>query len=294
MSESAYSPYPVLDTFTRQQVQIRTGIADDVLGFWIKQGLLQPLPAQRRMHRRFSYEQLHIAVLLNGMRSLGANVGTLRKFAEGLQHGLELENAKPIRRHLKWLATKLVEQRHRMSIGEEVRIIDGDRLRPALSESDLLQTWLEDNRREGADESLLAYALSLSAYDGRWLSAALNITDPWHLTSRDEGGSVWVAWIDADGNGRFADAEVAAQWSDKMPNAAFFLAVGRMIRSLWPEHRDRALRLAHAKEHNQQLQFLAELEERDPQQAARIRAQNCIPENWREIYKPTEEVDMDG
>lgn len=296
MSDSGDSPYPVHETFSRQQVQSLTGVADDVLGFWIKQGLLVPVPAERRMHRRFGFEQLHIAAILNGMRSLGANIGTLRKFSEGLQHGMRLRRSQTLSDRQMKLATYLVEKLHSFGSGEPVKVVAENELdlRLAQSEADLVERWLADNRREGADEALITYAKSLSPYDGRWLAGALNLIDPWHLTSTNEGGWVWVAWIDESGAAQFEDAEVAAELADNMPNAAFFLAVGRMIRALWPERREMALQREFARGNDRQIRFLADLEQSDPERAAKIREKNAIPENWRDIYRPSQELDMDG
>lgn len=296
MIDSYDSPYPVEETFSRQQVQARTGVADDVLGFWIKQGLLLPIPAARRMHRRFGFEQLHIAALLNGMRSLGANIGTLRKFAEGLQHGFELRRASPFTDAKTRLATHFVERLHRYRSGQEVKVVpsDGSATRLARSEADLVEQWIAGFELDGADEALAAYALTLSPNDGRWLAGAINLIDPWHLTSTKHGAWVWIAWIDESGAAQFEEAEEVALLADDMPVAAFFLSVGKMIRALWPELRDRALHRSRAREHNRQIHFLEELEESNPARAAQHRERNGIPENWREIYKPIEELDMDG
>lgn len=82
--------FPSDRLFTRQQLGVLTGIADDVLAFWLKEGLLiaQAGGGGRGKHRLFDYPQVHIAAVLNEMRGFGTNIGGLRSLAELLQQAV--------------------------------------------------------------------------------------------------------------------------------------------------------------------------------------------------------------
>lgn len=82
---------------TRQQVASRAGLSDDVLSFWIKQGLLQATSGGvgRGSHRRFDIFQVNIAAVLAELRRFGVNVGILRRVAHMLQRGTALAIAAP-------------------------------------------------------------------------------------------------------------------------------------------------------------------------------------------------------
>ncbi len=82
----------ITDLFTRQEMALLTGIADDVLAFWIKNDLLVPSSggAGKGSHRKFAGFQVNIAGVLAELRNNGINIAGLRAFASQLQRGTAL------------------------------------------------------------------------------------------------------------------------------------------------------------------------------------------------------------
>ncbi len=78
--------------FTRQQVAKLIGVSDDMLAYWLKQGLLVPTSGGdgRGSHRRFDFVQVNIAAVYRELRRFGVNVGALRSLAELLQGAAKL------------------------------------------------------------------------------------------------------------------------------------------------------------------------------------------------------------
>lgn len=300
MSDERALFYPVNETFSRQQVHERTGIADDVLAFWIKQGLLIPLPAERRAHRRFTYQQLHIAAVLNAMRSLGANIGILRKFAAALQDGFVTWSDSGLEPEALWPAISLCVSLDKLSRGERVEVqASADDYRRSLlatNESELIQGWLWEQANEGVTLQLADFAKMLTIQEAHQVKWALGLTEPSHLwwTSETNRESAWIAWIDDAGNPQIADDDEVILDSETGPLAAFYIPIGRLIRRLWPDRIERAHDLHRIQRHNAQIAHLTAMEKSNPRQAAILRERADLPDNWAETYKIIGEDSMDG
>jgi DNA-binding transcriptional MerR regulator len=292
--------YPVTEAFSRQQVQERTGIADDVLGFWIKQNLLVPLPSKPRMHRRFGYEQLHIAVVLNAMRSLGANVGVLRKFGDAFQTGFTLWKASALKAEALAGAIRLSERLKEFASGKKVRIYtseaDFEAERDAEIEAEIVQSWLWREAVDGARSSNVAFAKALSAYEASSLSWALDLNATSHLTlDNRDSGDAWIAWIDPEGGPRIAYGNAVALHNEDGPLAAFYIPVSRLIKQLWSD-RVKAAQDHRAKRlHNSRLALLIECEASEPARASALRRSWGLQDDWKKTYQPVpEDDDMTG
>lgn len=237
--------YPIRDTFSRQQVRDRTGVSDDVLAFWIKQGILQPLPAAPRAHRRFQFEQLHVAAVMNSMRALGANIGVLRVFSDALQEGLKLIRESEFDSDALGAAARLVNSLDRFSKGTEIKIYDAardpenDEL--AKSEADVIRGWINSDSQDGASIELAEFVRSLSPQQGRAISWARILIDHAHLTHTGAYGSRWIAWLDENGAAQFEDTNAWVLESGEGPDAAFYIPVSKLIARIWSD------RLASAK-----------------------------------------------
>lgn len=72
--------------FTRSEICARVGLSDDVLAYWIVQGLIVPVETEtgRGKHKRFRFHQINLAALLNELRGFGANIDSLRGLAAKL------------------------------------------------------------------------------------------------------------------------------------------------------------------------------------------------------------------
>lgn len=73
--------------FSRQELALLTGIDDEVLAFWIKNGLLVPSAGGggKGSHRKFTGHQINIAGVLSELRNFGINLAGLRAFVTPLQ-----------------------------------------------------------------------------------------------------------------------------------------------------------------------------------------------------------------
>jgi len=79
----AFNPFRAL--YTRQQVHEATGLSLDLLGYWIKEGLLRAKEAEglgRGKHRRFGFEALHIVAILAEVHHYGVGLTGLRPIAD--------------------------------------------------------------------------------------------------------------------------------------------------------------------------------------------------------------------
>jgi DNA-binding transcriptional MerR regulator len=83
--------YPTI-LYSRQEIAVRIGMSDDVLSFWIRQGLLKAVSggAGKGSHRKFDLFQVNIAAVLAELRRFGVNIAILRVFAGLLQRGTAL------------------------------------------------------------------------------------------------------------------------------------------------------------------------------------------------------------
>ncbi len=239
--------YPDGELFSRQQVQERTGISDDVLGFWMKEGLLVPVPSERRQHRRFSFDQLNIAAVLNAMRSLGANVGVLRKFSAVMQRGRELYATSGLDYAQARYSLYLTRALNRFRRGEAVKVYNEEWLeapngthknfeasRPAKDETDIEQDWLRTNAREADLPPAMPFARQLDDADAFCLDTYLELTQPTFVGWRHPYYNfVWVAWLADDGAPAILSGEDANFGSLNPPLAAFYLSVSKLIRPLW-------------------------------------------------------------
>lgn len=229
--------YPVSKAFSRQQVQERTGIADDVLAFWMKQGLLVPLPAEPRAHRRFSFAQLHVAMFLNSLRSLGVNVGVLRQFADLFQTGLREAEAAELSASELSAAIRLNLKLAQFASGRPVRVRisadDWGKSGTAETERDIVQSWFWEESRDGASDAGAEYAQRISGSLGTAIDWALQLTSAEHLML--EGDNAWVAWQDASGIARLAHDDEVSLHNEDGPLGAFYVPISRLIRKLWPE-----------------------------------------------------------
>jgi len=110
---------------TRQQLGTITGISDDVLAFWIKNGLLVATSGGegRGSHRRFDGFQANIAAILAEMRNFGINLAGLRSFATRLQAATSLGKSAECNPWAFNDAGELFEKLERFSLGEDVDVV---------------------------------------------------------------------------------------------------------------------------------------------------------------------------
>lgn len=271
-----------------------SGVADDVIAFWIKRGIVRPIPAPARAHRRFGFEQIHIAVVLNAMRSLGANISVLRKFGDALQLGVEVRR----RTNLCYSEIRIVERiaraLQRFRSGERWTITGAEyweitpeeykanrvaaeaayekAQREPRDEADLVASIMGSERNEGDVERAAAFALTLTQGETVGLGWWSDLEMPEILSGGEDFNWVWLAWLDETGEVRIHNGQDAAPSLTKfMPLAAFYISISRLIRPLWPDRASLAERDRDRRHLEWRARRLAELDETDPREAARLR-----------------------
>lgn len=78
-------------TFTRQQIGALTGIADTTLSYWMRESILRPSSGGggKGQHRRFRFEQVNLAGVLERLRRYGVVIGSLRQVADLFNRAIE-------------------------------------------------------------------------------------------------------------------------------------------------------------------------------------------------------------
>lgn len=115
---------PADQLYTRQQVAKLVGVSDDVLAYWLKQGLLVPTSGGdgRGDHRRFDFVQVNIAAVFAQLREFGSNIGALRSLADTLQASAKLGAAHQLHPSNYSTAAWLADRLHQFRAGEPVLI----------------------------------------------------------------------------------------------------------------------------------------------------------------------------
>ncbi|MCG7349920.1 helix-turn-helix domain-containing protein [Sphingomonas sp. ACRSK] len=170
---------PTQQLFTRQQVAKLVGVSDDMLAYWLKQGLLVPTTGGegRGSHRRFDFVQVNIAAIFAQIRRFGVNIAGLRSLADLLQAAAKLGASYELHLSNYTNAAFLADTLHRFRRGEAI-MIDAhsrsedppsgmtrreirdweDEKRPAVSESEILEHYIAWRIDYDSPESVLAAA----------------------------------------------------------------------------------------------------------------------------------------
>jgi len=220
------------DLFSRQQVQQFTGVPDDVLQFWLKQGLLRPVEASSRKHRRFMPEQLQLAVILNELRSLGANVGVLRKFSDMFHGGRELLRLAASRAMEKPDGQNGLDLRAIVALASSFVSNDrglkvNGRLPPKMSRAQIIESHREFWGELCSESLIIEIAGELSDYEISALSVWADIQDI------DQGADncAWLFWIEPSGEPRLASGVVNefALRGHRHPRSAFYIGISECL-----------------------------------------------------------------
>lgn len=282
--------FPTDQRFSRQELQTLSGVGDDVLGFWIKQGILRAEPAPARTHLRFGFEQIHIAVVMDAMRSLSASIGMLRAFAEVIQDGVVLAKRSKLDYAELRIAVRLAKAVHRFRRGDVFEIVGSEFFlrervgsredseaydkarRHPRDEADLIDSLKASDLLEGDVEAAATAGLSWSEQDVMAVDWWMDLVIPDILSGSDDFNWVWLAWLDEAGQPcLFAGEDAAPTLSEKMPKAAFYISVSRLIRPLWPENAKLAKKQKDEDALAYRMRRLEQLDVVDPSEAMRLR-----------------------
>ncbi|WP_288804545.1 MerR family transcriptional regulator [uncultured Novosphingobium sp.] len=229
-----------------------TGVPDDVLGYWLKQNLLIPEPAEGRAHRRFKPIQIEVAMILDAMRSLGANISVLREFGGLLQNGIALAEAfGPLSIDELIDVCELASRRLRFQAGEEVKVRSpeyiawaekvrclpkplppelhfyGEDLVSATSVADIERAALAVGDAEIHDRHA-QFANGLNSWDLHSLRAYGDLLEARHNHSRARTW-IWLCWIDREGRAAFVSGEDGNfPATQELPVAGFHIDLSRL------------------------------------------------------------------
>lgn len=161
---------PADQLYTRQQVANLVGVTDDVMAYWLKQGLLVPTTGGegRGDHRRFDFVQVNIAAIFAQLRDFGSNIAALRSLADTLQASARLGADHRLHPSNYSTAAALADKLHQFRNGEPVLIpAHGDDERPpsGLSWRERAD-WSQEQRDAANEQEVIGHILSRPAdYD---------------------------------------------------------------------------------------------------------------------------------
>lgn len=230
--------YPSNIQFTRQQMSAATGLADDVLAYWLKEGIIRPTAggSGKGSHRKFDYVQVHIAAILREVRQFGVNIASLREVSDILQRGVDICSRHSFHRASFREAAYFVTSLLAFQSGEPVRIFDRDTddFRSAVNEVEIAH---HHSSQFDHDEWELveAFARTLQGDDIIAVRLYADLTDPDNLIEVGVGKAenwdekLWSIWRDSDGRWRVNEPHA-------MPHgvmSSVSIAVSLVIRRLW-------------------------------------------------------------
>lgn len=235
-------------TFGRQQLSELTAIDDDVLGYWIREGLLRPLAGGdgKGKHRRFDYRQVNIAALLGEMRGIGVNISGLRSFAAIMQRGVEIADSGPWTVGELEFVVELQQRIFKFSAGKPLKIIDPkteELTTPKTIEEVIEDAFRFEQKEKRADakdfDNLRDLAMSFNDYDRIACRSYTELHYSENLMERGLGGvsDEWdeLRWL--------VSPEPEGGWYIGQPNfvevkkrpirSAITLGVSLIVRRIW-------------------------------------------------------------
>ena len=235
---------------TRQQLGSLAGVSDDVLAFWIKNGLLVAASGGegKGSHRRFDGYQVSIAAILAELRTFGINLAGLRSFAERLQAATALGKSAECNPMAFYDAQELrgkiaaFERGEEVLIGEPPTVIEDRGEIRAGSLDDIyeyLKAW--PGRLNDTFENILAFAKRITPEDIRLLNLFLDVHgDAFGRLYRGrlmaQGDASWLAVRQADESWLILNApdpDTAITVGEDEYCSGIYLLPTRIVRRAW-------------------------------------------------------------
>lgn len=231
--------YPSNIQFTRQQMSTVTGLTDDILAYWLKEGVIRSTAggSGKGSHRKFDFVQVQIAAVLREVRQFGVNITSLREISDILQRGVEICSSVSFHRQSLREAAYLADNLAIFKSGQPVRIFDREAVghfRPAVNEEEVTHDHSTHFDYDDWKE-VAAFAHTLHGNDILAVRLYADLTDPDNLVEVGVGAAVnweekrWAFWKEGDGSWRvneprFVPAGVMSSVS---------IAVSLVVRRLW-------------------------------------------------------------
>lgn len=190
--------------YTRQDIRELTGIPEDVLNYFVREGLLEAAEGGggKGQHRRFRQMEVNLAALLYQIKAnSGANIGVLRDIVRSVRNSVEFANALPFSPSQFWESapTAAMEERDASAgkfpeVVKYIRDHDYWELRDHIAVSQRL-----NNDDIGAGPEFF-----FKSQDGRWLFEAedLRAAAPGQFTflAIDMGALLESVWSSSSGS----------------------------------------------------------------------------------------------
>lgn len=240
-----YSPIPE-GAFTRSRVARFTGLSDDVLAHWTKEGLLLPSndASGAGQHKEFDYIEVQKAALLGNLRNFGCNLDALRWLSSIIDRGRAIAAATEFwPAHRLWELRTPLEFYRRLLAGERVMITDFSNpdhdIVPALTIDDCMQSLLWDWKNESVDQDRLRESLRriLERFNSELDAAACelmpDLVPERFLDTRTD--SAFLVWRERNQWQIFCSSEASNLSGNdgNRPLAGIIVYVTRILRELW-------------------------------------------------------------
>lgn len=236
----AYLPIPT-GPFTRSKVTRFTGLADEVIAHWTKEGLLRAISGDSGSgrHKEFDTIEVQKAAILSRMRSLGCGIDALRWFSEVIDIGRTIAVDLPTQRWGSFYKLgHVLRAYNRFLEGESVSyyvLEDGQGTRmTARSLDDILSDQLERHDFENGTAAVVKQLTLRHHDDVKYTQAALlfDYLSPEHILDKRVDG-IWLAWSTPRGWRVYEDTDVNMSELRNPPLAGIMIYVTRTLRDLW-------------------------------------------------------------
>jgi DNA-binding transcriptional MerR regulator len=225
--------------FTRSRVARLTGLPDDVLAHWTKEGLLRPAEfvGGTGRHKEFSGEEVNKAAILAQLRAFNCSIKTLRWFAGLIDRAYELGRIYEDLPHDKfYLASSVAYLYEKLLRGEDVPVWTGSGnqvvRRFAGSLEDIVASeWRELDKAASAElEKLVKDSLN-NPFDRLAITARSDLSAETIIDARTR--QVWFIWPDGDGWHVYSDSDENFTGISEFPKAGIVLHLSRTLREVW-------------------------------------------------------------
>ncbi|SFK44057.1 MerR HTH family regulatory protein [Sphingomonas sp. NFR04] len=231
----------ILDSFTRAQVSELTGLSNDVLAHWTKEGILRPADRSTGTgkHKFFRRREVNKVAILSKLREFHCSISTIRWLSERIDQAYaihdacggmdpyQLYSAPSITSYLKRFRSGLpTRRRYRFYDSDsdsiiyaksEEEIINREDTELSEQEYDIFKRIIFERLDDDDAEIVLQIAADLS-------ETAIS-----HQSIRN----IWLLWPESGGWKLFSDTDENLSGLRLSPPAAIYLHVTRVVRAVW-------------------------------------------------------------
>lgn len=230
-------PEDLPERLTRAAVAECTRLPDDVLAYWIKEGLLRPVvdSTGTGRHKFFSRVEVNKVGILANLRNFRCSIQSIRWFASLIDQANQWRGRYPdLTGYQFHRASTLASMYRRLLKGEEVKALGyGTGEYVVMSSLDDLMGI--DQREHSAEAMASIRQIVQLAVDDQFaikaLKAAADIDEQQLFDYRYR--QIWLAWPVGESWEIYSDTDENLTGIRDWPQAAIFLHITETLRSLW-------------------------------------------------------------